>query len=100
MCNLLVLRCHTYQLVALWRERASIVLSRDQELAYERAFVSYGFTLLYVAMSFPAGVACDLYPRKLVLLASAAGWSAATASAAFAQSYMQLLLELSCRRPS
>lgn len=53
--------------------------------------VSYGFTLLYVAMSFPAGIACDRFPRKNVLLLSAAGWSAATAAAAASASYLQLL---------
>ena len=53
--------------------------------------VSYGFTLLYVACSFPAGIAVDRFPRKLILLLSAAGWSTATAIAAAAGSYAQLL---------
>ena len=53
--------------------------------------VSYGFTLLYVACSFPAGIACDILPRKAVLLVAASGWSLATAASAAAQSYTQLL---------
>ena len=53
--------------------------------------VSYGFTLLYVAFSFPAGIACDIYSRKNVLLLAAAGWSAATGLSAISQSYAQLL---------
>ena len=53
--------------------------------------VSYGFTLLYVACSFPAGMACDLYSRKAILLLAATGWSAATALSAVARNYAQLL---------
>ena len=53
--------------------------------------VSYGFTLLYVACSFPAGVACDVLPRKIVLLTAATGWSLATAASAAARNYAQLL---------
>ena len=59
------------------RELMNLALNFD---AQQYGFlVSYGFTLLYVACSFPAGIVCDIYPRKLVLMASAAGWSAATA---------------------
>jgi len=53
--------------------------------------VSFGFTLLYVACSFPAGLAVDIYSRKLLLLASATGWSFATAGSAVVRSFTQLL---------
>ena len=53
--------------------------------------VSFGFTLLYVICSFPAGVACDIYPRKWLILASATGWSLATAGSALAQSFTHVI---------
>ena len=53
--------------------------------------VSYGFTLLYVLCSFPAGALCDVFSRKAILLASAAGWSLATALSAAARSFGELL---------
>ncbi|KAL1530220.1 hypothetical protein AB1Y20_001135 [Prymnesium parvum] len=49
--------------------------------------VSYGFSLLYTICALPAGAACDLFSRKLILMGSAAGWGAATISSSFARSY-------------
>ena len=71
------------------RELMNIALNFDAQ--QYGLLVSYGFTLLYVACSFPAGIVCDIFSRKSVLLASAFGWSAATATAAAAQTYNQLL---------
>merc|ERR1719492_70866 len=36
--------CHVFQISILWRERRHISLSEDEELAYESAFLRYGFT--------------------------------------------------------
>ena len=36
--------CHLWQITTLLREQQPIVLNPDQELAYEKAFCSYGFT--------------------------------------------------------
>ena len=43
------------------------------------------------AMALPAGAACDLFSRKLILVCSAIGWSIATAASAMAATYGQLL---------
>ncbi len=53
--------------------------------------VSYGFSLLYVAFSFPAGIASDRFSRKKILLLSALGWSLATAGSAGCSTFAQLL---------
>jgi MFS family permease len=71
------------------RELMNVAL--DFNAAQYGLLVSYGFTLLYVACSFPAGVVCDTYSRKRVLLCAAGGWSVATVMAAGSQSYAQLL---------
>jgi MFS family permease len=71
------------------RELMNLALNFD---ATQYGFlVSYGFTLFYVACSFPAGLACDMYPRKIILLLAAAGWSGATALSAVSRNYAQLL---------
>ena len=53
--------------------------------------ISYGFSLLYTVCALPAGAACDRFSRKKILLASAAGWGAATAASSFARSYSHVL---------
>ena len=71
------------------RELMNVELGFDQ--AQYGLLVSYGFSLTYTLMALPAGALCDQYPRKLLLLASATGWSAALAASAVAATYGQLL---------
>ena len=71
------------------RELMNVALGFDAQ--QYGLLVSYGFTLLYVVFSFPAGIACDIYSRKTLLLTAAAGWSLATAASAASQNFGQLL---------
>ena len=71
------------------RELMNVALGFDAQ--QYGLLVSYGFSVLYVLFSFPAGIACDVYPRKVLLLGAAAGWSLATAMSAAARSFTHLL---------
>ena len=70
------------------REFINVALGFDQ--AQYGLLVSYGFSLLYTACSFPAGYAADRFPRKPLLLASAVGWAIATAAQAASTSFTQV----------
>ena len=72
------------------RSLMNVGLGFDQ--AQYGLLVSYGFSLLYTACSFPAGYACDRLPRKRLLLCAALGWSAATAAQGAARTFWQVLL--------
>ena len=54
--------------------------------------VSYGFALLYTAFSFPAGYACDRFPRTRLLFGAALAWAAATAAQGMARCFAHVLL--------
>lgn len=54
--------------------------------------VSYGFALLYSAFSFPAGYACDRFPRTRLLFGAALAWAAATAAQGMARCFAHVLL--------
>jgi MFS family permease len=54
--------------------------------------VSYGFSLLYTAFSFPAGWACDRLPRTRLLLGAALAWAVATAAQGAARCFWHVLL--------
>ena len=72
------------------RSLMNVGLGFDQ--AQYGLLVSYGFSLLYTACSFPAGYLCDRLPRKRLLLCAALGWSAATAAQGAARTFSQVLL--------
>lgn len=71
------------------RELMNVACSFDAQ--QYGTLVSYGFSLLYVACSFPAGVVCDVFPRKAILLLSALGWSLATGASAVSSTFAQVL---------
>ena len=54
--------------------------------------VSYGFALLYTAFSFPAGYACDRFPRTRLLLGAALAWAAATTAQGMASCFAHVLI--------
>ena len=54
--------------------------------------VSYGFALLYTAFSFPAGYACDRFPRTRLLLGAALAWAAATMAQGMASCFAHVLI--------